>query len=1143
VTGASWCQNGGFVQLLVLGPLEVRDGDRILPLGGAKQRAALAILLLNRNRVVSRDRLIDGVWGDAPPATAAHTLETYISRVRKALHQDGQPERLVTRPPGYLLRVEDGELDLQRLEASMEQGRRALATHDPRAASAALTEGLSLFRGGPLEDLAYTPFAAVEIGRLDDLRAAALEQRIDADLALGRHADLIGELEALVAEYPLREHAWSQLMLARYRSGRQGEALATFDRARHQLADDLGINPGESLQQLHQQILLQDPALQLPQPTTTETPLDEQAPAETPIFHWRRRWRGRTRLLVAATVIVTVAAITAVVLSTRGASRTRTVASLTTPNSVAVIDARTGRFIADVNIHDSADALAYGYGAIWARTDGGVQRINVTTHRVTDIPVAPNYLAIGAGAAWVSVGEQPEIVRIDPTYGTQTIKLPTNDFPADWGGTDTPGGLVVADGSVWVAQGARFVRKINPATRKVVDTITVLGAEHLAADGNAVYVDGLGQVQRINPATNTVAWKATAIRPEITSIAAAGGFVWLTTSADNGVIKLSADTGQPVSTPIPVSGGAERVVAGDGVVWVSNERAGTVTRIDTSTDAKTVLATGHSPFGMVPQGHRLWVSLWPSPADELRAAGVTSTTPVARISLPGDALDGNADPAMITSLIGQELEYATEAKLYNYPDQGGAAGATVVPEVAAEMPSVSADGRTVTIRVRPGYRFSPGSQPGANTPVTAETFRSTIERAFSRQGNLAGNGYFLLPQLVGGQAYAAGRTHHLAGVGADGDILTLQLTRPVPDLPQILAAPIFSAVPQATPDTWVFYPSSPSAGPYYLTQPLAPIQWQLILKRNPNYHGPRPHHIDAIIDDLNLQTTTAAHDALSGRIDVVFDPLGETLSPTGGLARRYASARPGQPRYLRIPWREMDYLSLNTDRGPLRDPSIRRAVNDALDRPALAAGDGSIPTDHYLPPGMPGIQTDRHVYPISGPDLTKARALMRGRRVRLTLWTCATAECRQRATIVGTDLAAIGITVRVQRFRDQYAEGNGYDIRDDSWSLSEYDPHNMLGTVMFGQPGYIEPPTSFTDPAWHHRVEQTAKLDALRRRFAAFGRLELRLMRDAAPWAAYAQTAEDVLLSSHVGCAIQSPVYGLDIPALCLNNGNQDGGG
>jgi DNA-binding SARP family transcriptional activator/ABC-type transport system substrate-binding protein len=1121
------------VEFLVLGPLEVRDGDRILPLGGAKQRAALAILLLHHDQVVSRDRLVDGIWGDAPPASAAHTLETYISRLRKALHQDGRPERLLTRAPGYLLRVEEGEFDLQQLEAQIDQGRRALAADDPEAACEHLTRGLALLRGAPLEDLAYAPFAQAELGRLDDLRATALEQRIDADLALGRHADLIGELESLVADYPLREHAWGQLMLAEYRSGRQGEALATFDHARHKLADELGINPGQSLQQLHQQILHQDPVLRLSQSTAEA---ERAAPASLESSIPRRGHalgRRRKRVLLATAGVVAAAGIAAGLIVTRGASPAPSVASRSTGNSIAVIDSRTGRFVADVNIGDSADTVVYGYGAMWARTDGGIRRVNIATRKVTDIPVSGNYVALGDNAAWVS--SLTNIVRIDPHYLTRrTIRLPTGDFPADWGGTNTAGGLVVADGSLWVAQGARFVRRIDPATGRVIKTFVVLGAEHLTADvAGGVYVDDHHRIHKLNPATNAEVWTSDAVQSEITSIAVAGGFVWLTTTAGDGVIKLSADTGQSVGSEIPMVGGAETVLAGDGAVWVSNPRAGTITRVATSTNAQTTFATGHMPYVASPHGDQLWVSLWPDSNDELHAAGITSTTRVAHISLPADQLDGNADPAMITSLIGQQLEYATEAKLYNYPDQSGTAGATVVPEVAAAMPTVSADGRTVTIRVRSGYRFSPGPL-GGGTPVTAETFRYTIERSFSRQGGLGGYGLLLLPQLIGGRAYANGKTSRLGGVSATGDILTLHLTRPVPDLPQILAAPIFSAVPDGTPLAWIFYPSSPSAGPYYLTQPIAPIQSRLILKRNPYYHGPRPHSFDAIVDDEDLQTTVAAQEALHGRVDVVFDPLGEVLSPTGDIAHGYASAQAGQPHYLRVPWREIGYFSLNTDRGPLRDPSIRRAVNEALDRPALAAIDGSLPTDHYLPPGMPGVQANRHVYPIARPNLAKARALVHGRTPHLTLWTCTTAQCRQRAAILQDDLAAIGIKLQTKRYRDVRPRGNGYDIRDDGWYVDEYDPQNMLGVAMFGQPGYVDPPTTFTDPAWHHRVEQAAKLDAKHGRFAAFGRLELRLMRTAAPWAAYGQTAEDVLLSSRIGCAVQSPVYGLDLAALCL---------
>ena len=252
------------MEFRVLGPLEVLDGRRTLPLGGAKQRVTLAILLLHRNEAVSRARLVEGVWGDSPPASAAHSIESYISRLRKVLGEGDTPARLLTRSPGYLLRVDEGELDLQRLEALMDQGRRALSSGDPSAAASAFREGLALFRGAPLEDLQYAPFHRAEVGHLDDLRLAAIELRIDAELALGEHSDVIGELSALIAKHPLRERFWEQLMLALYRSGRQGEALATFDRVRRHLAEELGVDPGHSLRQLHRRMLRQDPVLEPP---------------------------------------------------------------------------------------------------------------------------------------------------------------------------------------------------------------------------------------------------------------------------------------------------------------------------------------------------------------------------------------------------------------------------------------------------------------------------------------------------------------------------------------------------------------------------------------------------------------------------------------------------------------------------------------------------------------------------------------------------------------------------------------------------------------------------------------------------------------------------------------------------------------
>ena len=239
----------------LLGTLEVRAGDGPLPLGGPKQRALLALLLLHANRVVARERLIDELWGEDPPETAVKAVQVYVSRLRKLLPEG----MLVTRPPGYLLEVEPEALDLQRFERLVAEARKA----DPARASTLLREALGLWRGPPLAEFGEEPFARVEAGRLQDLRLAALEERIEADLALGRHAELVGELEVLIAEHPQRERLRGQLMLALYRSGRQAEALEAYREARAAL-DELGIEPGAALRQLEKQILTQDAALELP---------------------------------------------------------------------------------------------------------------------------------------------------------------------------------------------------------------------------------------------------------------------------------------------------------------------------------------------------------------------------------------------------------------------------------------------------------------------------------------------------------------------------------------------------------------------------------------------------------------------------------------------------------------------------------------------------------------------------------------------------------------------------------------------------------------------------------------------------------------------------------------------------------------
>jgi DNA-binding SARP family transcriptional activator/class 3 adenylate cyclase/tetratricopeptide (TPR) repeat protein len=272
LTSLSAGRADGTMQFRILGPLDVRDGDRPVAPPRTKHRILLAMLLLHANEAVSTEQLIEALWEDEHPPTAHKTLQIYVSQLRKALGRD----RLRTQPPGYLLRVEEDELDLARFERLVREGRHK--------------EALALWRGPPLAEFAYERFAQGEIGRLEELRLTCLEGRIQGELEAGRHAELVGELTAIVADHPLRERFRAQLMLALYRSGRQAEALAAYRVGRQALVDELGIEPERSLRDLEQAILEQDPSLDL---ASSAQRAPEPAPETTGAFVGREPELGR----------------------------------------------------------------------------------------------------------------------------------------------------------------------------------------------------------------------------------------------------------------------------------------------------------------------------------------------------------------------------------------------------------------------------------------------------------------------------------------------------------------------------------------------------------------------------------------------------------------------------------------------------------------------------------------------------------------------------------------------------------------------------------------------------------------------------------------------------------------------------------
>jgi YVTN family beta-propeller protein len=352
------------VEFRILGDLEVQHDQRVIPLGAHQQRALLAMLVVNAGEIVTADRLIDGIWGEEPPARAAKTVQVYVSRLRKALAAAGAEanDLIVTRDHGYALHVDPGHVDAALFERLLGEGRRELADGAFAHAAERLNEALALWRGPALADFTFDAWATQEIARLEELHLEALEARIDADLELGRHAALIAELEALIAHHPLREHLRGQLMLALYRSGRQSEALAVFRETRRVLVDELGVEPGPALRARHEAILHQDPAL------------DASASVEpSAVGGQRKRRRARWAVVGGLGALVAAAAVAAVIVLPRGGPSI-TVA----PNSVAVIDPARNAVTRAITVGARPSDISAGAGGVWVANldDDSVSKID-----------------------------------------------------------------------------------------------------------------------------------------------------------------------------------------------------------------------------------------------------------------------------------------------------------------------------------------------------------------------------------------------------------------------------------------------------------------------------------------------------------------------------------------------------------------------------------------------------------------------------------------------------------------------------------------------------------------------------------------------------------------------------------------------
>lgn len=593
------------MEFRILGPFEVLEGDRRVDIGGNKQRALLAVLLVHANEVVSTDRLMDELWGDSPPPTAAKTLQAHVSRLRRALGEESGSNTgglLETHGRGYLLRVEPGQLDADRFRGRLEEGRRALAAGEYERAGNGLHEGLALWRGEPLADFAYESFAQAEIARLEELRVAALEERIEADLAVGRHDELIAELESLVDRHPLRERLRGQLMLALYRSDRQAEALQVYEHARHTFADELGLEPSESLKRLERRILEHDPTL--------APPTRPARPRIVPARAWRHPWR----VAVAGAVVLAVAVVAAVVQVVRDGS------SPAASGGLGVLDPRTGELLTTVALGRAPAAVAVGDESVWVidaddRTVSQIDTDDRTLVRTFATASTPTDIAAGAGAIWIGnaarearFGGFPESVsRLDPESGVvdATIPLPQPDSSSFLGGGFERQHLAVTDAAVWAINPDLTVSRIDPRTNRVVDTVGGVRANAIAAFGREVWIAGQRGVARIDPRTNTVSERIEVAAESLTALAVGAGAVWAADPLGGSVWRIDPGP-EPRLRTVPVEVGVGWVAFGEGAVWASNEVTDEIYRIDPGTNRARVAVRLNAPRGVAVGNGTVW---------------------------------------------------------------------------------------------------------------------------------------------------------------------------------------------------------------------------------------------------------------------------------------------------------------------------------------------------------------------------------------------------------------------------------------------------------------------------------------------------------------------------------------------------------
>jgi YVTN family beta-propeller protein len=1026
-------------------------------------------------------------------------LQTYVFHLRRALEparpRGGAAEVLATRDRGYLLHVSRERVDAAVFEDRLTAGLAALEAGRHSQARERLGRALDLWRGPVLADLSDYAFTQAEAARLDELRLAAWEGRIEADLALGRHDAVTAELEKLVAEHPLRERLHGQLMLALYRCGRQADALAAYRRVRDLLADELGIDPGEPLRRLHASVLAHDPALDWDasrrappeghhagRGTAGPGPRGPQRTAGRRELDWVRRAR---RLLVIGSALAIAAAVSLIAVARPWGGGPAGLPG----NSVGLIDSAGGRVGAPVAV-GSPDGLAYGDGSVWAvsGTGGTVSRIDPATHAVVQqIPVGnvPDAIASGPSGIWVANQGDATVDRIDPVTGDVTRRgIPVGGLPD---------GIAAGPDAVWVANGQDgTVTRIDPATGQPGGPLPV----------------GAG--------------------PE--GIAVTSAAVWVANSLDLTVSRLDPATGKVTAT-IGVGDGPGAIAAASDGVWVSDGFDATLTRIDPHTShVARIISLGSTPRGIVAAGSGVWVAARPFAAGSHRGGTLTEVSaylpqpdPVHEYDIGTPALAGVYDG------------------LVAFRKAGGGRSDTLVPDLAVTLPRPAGGGTAYTFTLRRGIRYSTG------VPVRASDFRRGLQRQLSF-GDVPA--YF--EGILGARACHQNprRCDLAAGIITDdaAGTVTFQLDQADPDflykLALLFAAP---APPGAAGHLMDRAPFLPGTGPYMISR-YRPDS-SLTLVRNPRFRQwsyaaqpagyPDVIRFEQIADPRQQEQAVAA-----GRADLVDTSFNG--QPSRPLAIRYPTRVHSTPKLATT------FLFLNTRQPPFTSLKARQALSYAIDRARIIQLLGfdspeAVPTCQVLPAATPSYQP---YCPYTAgakdgawhsPDLATAVRLAHESgttQVPVTVWNNQDAFGKPVGAYLAGLLRQLGYRATVRNVsQDQYHAAVHNSSRKiqlglagwiaDLPTASDFFLPVLTCRSLYENPASTANVAGFCDPqadrlASQAQAAQQTDPATARKLWAKLDRL----VTDQAPWVPILNASFTVFVSARVGNYQESPSYG-----------------